>query len=489
MADDHRPFFTRLDVLGHQQDASGDHVGVDVDHGFPATVCGGVQDLAGADIGGHVGPGQATDQFVVDHVTVRFDRAGPGLEIRAIDLVPDLVADLGAASQQCLREGDKFSDLLTLASIRVGQRAVHGGLGAVGHQLAGRSQPAQECRECLGSSGLAVSFARGDQGGAVGGFQPGVNRGRTVKLGSYLAQGAVFDRPGCRPTTASLARGRRTRHFRSPAGFDYQWPGGDQSGQFRIAKLGQLAPDVPVNWFTPDFVSLVKVPTDHRGGDACVDRCRVQCQQASLANSHDSHRQCRRLVVEQRIDGRLDLLDLIADHVSAHFKCHPIDELAVRLVGVANPGIAGESGVPADQRWHDHPATVFGQPASQLGLGRDTIGQSGELFGRPVCIGQGDHVGDGFSCWHQHQSPGRDSIQHVPAGPVSRPGLGATQSRRSFECRDQLDSRRGGSIIDGPDYRPEPCPVGLDTLGVGLVTRKISFPEGRPGRGGIGQGP
>ena len=116
LADDHRPFLAGLDVLGHQQDARGDHVGIDVDHGFIGTVGVGIEHLSCADVGRDARLLQPPDHLVVDQVAVGLDRVGPGLEIRAVGAFPERVADLGTASQQCLGEGDQLADLLPLSA-------------------------------------------------------------------------------------------------------------------------------------------------------------------------------------------------------------------------------------------------------------------------------------------------------------------------------------------------------------------------------------
>ena len=153
LADDHRPFLARLDVLGHQQDSPGDHVGIDIDGGFPAAVGRSVEDLPGADIEGNRRFRQSSDQLVVDHVAVRLDAVGPGLEVRAVGPSPELVPQLGTASEQSLCEGDQFADLLSLPTSGIGQRAVGGWLRAQGDQLAGPSEPLEEGGERPGRAG------------------------------------------------------------------------------------------------------------------------------------------------------------------------------------------------------------------------------------------------------------------------------------------------------------------------------------------------
>ena len=205
----------------------------------------------------------------------------------------------------------------------------------------------------------------------------------------------------------------------------------------------------------------------------------MQGQQAAFSDADHSQRQRRLADRPERVDGCLHFLDLVADHVSTQFEGHPVDELTVRLVGVADTRVAGKLGIAADQRRYDHSTAVFDQSPGQLFPGSHARRQAGKLLGCPVGIRQGNHVGHRRGCRGQHQAPGGDAVEHVPAGQVSRPALGAAHTGGMFESCDQLDLGGTGAGIDGSDDRPEPRPVGRDALGVRLMIREVLFPSCR----------
>ena len=108
LADDHRPPLARLDVLGHEQNAVGEHVGKDVEHHFVAGVQRLVVDLPRARIGRQRRLVEAADHFVVEVLAILLGRGLPFFEIarRAIGLRPELGAHvfrLRASGAACRR--------------------------------------------------------------------------------------------------------------------------------------------------------------------------------------------------------------------------------------------------------------------------------------------------------------------------------------------------------------------------------------------------
>jgi hypothetical protein len=97
---------------------------------------------------------------------------------------------------------------------------------------------------------------------------------------------------------------------------------------------------IVIDGLLPDAFSLVQVATHHRDSNALVQGRTVQGQHASLAVAIHANGSMVLFPGEPVHSGE-DLLYLVANDMPAHLIGHPVDELALGLVGhPAQGGIA-----------------------------------------------------------------------------------------------------------------------------------------------------
>ena len=152
LTDDDRSPFAWCQIFGKQQDSTGNDVGVNIQDDLVSPVAGFIQQQPGPRIERHRRWRQATDQFVIDHLTIRFGGRLPLLHSLATRLTPQGVTDSSTSSKEFLSEVDQFLQL-PLKS-QVGIEPIEKGLRGLRSQFPGVSgvdrELLQEC-QCGGS--------------------------------------------------------------------------------------------------------------------------------------------------------------------------------------------------------------------------------------------------------------------------------------------------------------------------------------------------
>ena len=115
LTDDDRPFLTRLQIGRQQQDARGDHVGVDIEDHFVAGVLFLFEHLSRARVQRHRRFGELADQFLIDLVAQDIGGLDPFLDARPIRRGPVLIADSEAFAKELLGELGQLAHLSLLA--------------------------------------------------------------------------------------------------------------------------------------------------------------------------------------------------------------------------------------------------------------------------------------------------------------------------------------------------------------------------------------
>ena len=154
-------------------------------------------------------------------------------------------------------------------------------------------------------------------------------------------------------------------HF---AVFNNENPGADERGNLGITKLAKEAEDIAVDGLLPNAVAVAQVAAHERRFDPGVQSGGIEGQQSAFAISGNGNGHAAGLVFRLHpVHERKDLLQLIADDVSAHFIAHPVDPLPMRNVGLdVESGIAREFMAATDEHRHHHFAAELGKTQRHL---------------------------------------------------------------------------------------------------------------------------
>ncbi len=156
----------------------------------------------------------------------------------------------------------------------------------------------------------------------------------SVSSHTDLGSGVVIT-PGAAMFRSACGRASHLGYFGCV--LEIQEPRRDHAGDLCVAKLGEQSPNIAVDRFLPDLLSLVEVTADHGRIDAVVECGTVKRQQSAFADSDHRDRQVVVVCVSQfeLIDGGKNLLNFIADDVSSQFESLAINKLAMSEIGFA----------------------------------------------------------------------------------------------------------------------------------------------------------
>ena len=299
----------------------------------------------------------------------------------------------------------------------------------------GETKSGGECVDGRLCSPVAVAFAAGHKHEFVWTVECFVEWSCAIEFGSDHAQRVVRNVSRRGSTTATSSCSRRTGRLGNAARFDHQTSWGDHPGEFGVTELGQQAPDISVDRFFPHGLPLLEVSADERCIDARVERCRIQSQQPTLADSsHADRNPIAKSFAKlfKQVDGGQYFLDFVTNDVPAHFKCLAVNELAMRLVRVPHVRTAGQLVTATDQHGDCHQATLGGKSPCQLHLLWQSVGHSTEHLWSPVGIrDRHDSSTDPFG--FQQQAFGRHAIKHLPAHDVDRHTIRSCNGRWAFQ--------------------------------------------------------
>ena len=179
----------------------------------------------------------------------------------------------------------------------------------------------------------------------VGGLQTLEMVPRAFGLGLHVGHSRRDNPSRCGSARPACQGSWRPLHLRSTPRLDHQAAGRHEAREVAVAKLRQQRPHVAIDRLTPQVVARTEVAAHPRGVDPWVHRRGILGQQAPLADARDTDRQRHlfRLVEPGAlIDGREDLLHLVADHMPAHLERLPVDEFTMRLVGEPHVRMSGK---------------------------------------------------------------------------------------------------------------------------------------------------
>ncbi len=144
------------------------------------------------------------------------------------------------------------------------------------------------------------------------------------------------------------------------------------------------------------------------------------------------------------IDQGEDLLDFVAGDSATEFKGGTMEEFAGGDAGTAEVG----SAIPIQDDGDDDAATAFGEAPGELGSGRNTGGETTELFGGLGGVGEGNDGGDGRATnGSQEQAFALDIGEGIPTDGVDLVTVVAGEERRAIEGGDRLGGGIGGAGI------------------------------------------
>jgi hypothetical protein len=257
-----------------------------------------------------------------------------------------------------------------------------------------------------------------ERGQGFGGVHHKLNVARCARAFDF-APDAIQRRsrdPAGRRRTAPLRRGGgRTRDFGEPARLHDQGTGRDHPGQLRVAEFAEQAPDIAVDRLLPEILPRLEIPADQGRADPGIEARGIQGQQSAFAVSRDSDgRGTGEVLVCEPVDRGEHLLHFVPDDVPAILIGHPVDPLAVGLIGHcggdAAPGVAA-----IDEHGNQHLASALGETARELRGRVNARRQSGEHLRRPVRIGHSDDSRLRRAVGFEQQAFGVDIVEDGPA--------------------------------------------------------------------------
>ena len=150
-----------------------------------------------------------------------------------------------------------------------------------------------------------------------------VDSPRSIELSAHRFDRRRDEPARCRSVRIGSGSGRWARDIRPLRGLYRQSPGSDEAGDLGVAKFRQQAPHVAVDRFLPDALAFLEVAANDGRGDAPVESCRVERQQAALPVADHSDRSLVFAVAGfKQVDGAEDFLYLVADKVAAKLVAH-----------------------------------------------------------------------------------------------------------------------------------------------------------------------
>ncbi len=457
LADNDRAAFTGLEVLWQEQVSPGIDIGQHIQHHLVTGPFGTLDEPARARVERETGGREATDNILPKGLSEGSQRGFPVVRRSGFDLVPEegLSHFLGVAIEP-LSVRLELDDLPVLARGRIIRRASIQGRRAGQRQLLdGQAQALQQCdQRAVGAGPGGHAFGSADE------FEVGELlriAGLEQLLGPSEFQFDVFvigcGDPARGGASAAALRCRWAVHRGRRAVLDDEGAGGDQGGDFSIAKFLEQAEYVAVDGFLPDTLPGGKVSADEDGLDPCVERRRVEGKQTTFTVAREADLRGRstgrRGFGLEEIYGGQDLLDFVADDVAAHFEGLPVNPFAMRLVGEApDPGVAGPRIIPVDQNRYQDLAAVLSQSAGKLSLGQQTRRETGHHFRRFVGIREDDDAGARAAFGTEPEPFRVHVVKNRPANRLDGEGFGCSDLRRvvvSATNRRASTGRRGST--------------------------------------------
>ena len=477
LADDDRPPLARLDVLGHQQNAVGEHVGKHVEHDFVAGVQRLVVNLPRCARPAAVGParsGRSLRRKNACDSPASWPSTFPRRARRGRPCAhhsPRVVSP--SRSRYCVSSliwsNSRRRRACGSKSLRrvFGRRRERSQLRTAGQRRQELLQRQLDCPAARrppcwrpAESHCGIVRPRHQRAGAI---QLALQRGHAGRDQSARRGRGIAAFARLRRTDDVPARGT-PRQSKPAARRD--WPA--RRRQTRPAGRTRCDRSAPATSLAANRSIRSRVP--HR----CACRARRHTTPAvrlRRTRPRRSPRLARTRLACEPIDGSQDFLHFVADDVPAHLERRAIKKLAMRLI--RPPGSDGRKRVgPIDERRHDHATAALGQPTGELRLGRDSRRKADELFGRLIGVGQGDDVGHGVRpLGHEQQSFAPHAAHRRPADGKDIKALATADQGRLGGRGDQLERRLGRTRIVRADDLGQASPIGRDRLVVLLAGR------------------